>query len=92
MPVSDPQGHETFRVLVMGYKGSIAYVQMEIDRVLRPCLRRRRSCCFDSLGLSTAEEKLAAISTLRFPSTLSALKTYTTSPGLSSVMAVHSPN
>ena len=30
------RGQETFRVPVIGYKGSIAYVQREIDRVLRP--------------------------------------------------------
>ncbi len=119
------RGQETFRVPVMGYKGSIAYVQREIDRVLRPLRAFARAYVddvvvasktlqehiehlhrvfslfvekgisvkpsksyigypsvtllgqrVDSLGLSTAEEKLAAISKLRFPSTLSALETY----------------
>ena len=119
------RGQETFRVPVMGYKGSIAYVQREIDRVLRPLREFARAYVddvviasktlpehiehlhrvfqlfvekrisvkpsksyvgypsvnllgqrVDSLGLSTAKEKLAAISKLRFPRTLSALETY----------------
>ena len=119
------RGQETFRVPVMGYKGSIAYVQREIDRVLRPYRNFARVYVddvviasktlkehvehlhqvfslfvqkgisvkptksyigypsvkllgqrVDSLGLSTAEEKLEAISKLQFPLTLSALETY----------------
>ena len=119
------RGQETFRVPVMGYKGSIAYVQREIDRVLRPYRDFARAYVddvviasktldeyvehlhkvfalflekgisvkptksyvgypsvkllgqrVDSLGLSTAEEKLEAISKLNFPLTLSSLETY----------------
>ena len=109
----------------MGYKGSIAYVQREIDRVLRLYRDFARAYVddvviasktldehvehlykvfalflekgisvklikfyvgypsvkllgqrVDSLGLSTAEEKLEAILKLEFPLTLSALETY----------------
>ena len=119
------RGQETFDVAVMGYKNSPAYVQRQIDRVLRPYREFARAYVDDvvifsktlqdhvshlrkvfklfvengisinpakaflgypsvqllgqkvnSLGLSTATDKLEAISRLAFPRTLSQLETY----------------
>lgn len=119
------RGQESFNVAVMGYKNSPAYVQRQIDRVLRAYRKFARAYIddivifsrtleehcqhlravfgvlkennisikpskafvgypsvkllgqkVDSLGLATAEEKLAAISKLKFPTTLRQLETY----------------
>ena len=125
LTVSSHRGQETFRVPIMGYRNSPAYVQRMIDRILRPfrhfcrayvddivifssseeehiqhlrqvfealdevniTLSPRKSFLnypsvrllgqkVDALGLATAEEKLAAITNLAFPKTLSALEKY----------------
>ena len=119
------RGQETFNVAVMGYRNSPAYVQRQIDGILRPFQRFAKAYIDDvvvfskslkehlehldkvfstfntlgisikpskaflgfpdikllgqlvnSLGLSTSEEKLKAISELVFPQTLQALETY----------------
>ena len=119
------RGQESFNVAVMGYKNSPAYVQRQIDRLLRALRKFARAYVddvvvfsktleehvdhlrqvfalfskygisinpakaflgypsvqllgqkVDSLGLYTAEDKLRAISKLRFPSTLSQLEIY----------------
>ncbi len=125
LTVSSHRGQESFKVPVMGYRNSPAYVQRMIDRILRPfrhfCrayvddivifsstlkehlehlrlvfsalskmnihLSPRKSFLgypsvqllgqkVDALGLATAEEKLAAISNLSFPRTLTQLEKY----------------
>ena len=125
LTVSSHRGQETFKVPIMGYRNSPAYVQRMIDRILRPfrqfcrayvddivifssseeehiqhlqqifkaldevnvTLSPRKSFLnypsvrllgqkVDALGLATAEEKLAAITNLAFPKTLSALEKY----------------
>lgn len=125
LTVSSHRGQETFNVAVMGFRNSPAYVQRQIDDVLRdhraysrayvdditiyskrkddhiqhlhavfPALDRRNIRLsleksflrypsikllgqrVDALGLSTAEEKLAAITQLEFPRTLKDLETY----------------
>ena len=119
------RGQESFNVAVMGYKNSPAYVQRQIDRLLRALRSFARAYVddvvvfsktleehvdhlrqvfalfskyrisinpvkaflgypsvqllgqkVDSLGLYTAEDKLKAISKIRFPSTLSQLEIY----------------
>ena len=119
------RGQESFKVTVMGYKNSPAYVQRQIDRLLRDYKVYARAYIddvviysetleehvkhlraifglfakfnisinskkaflgypsvnllgqkVDSLGLSTSDEKLKAISRLSFPHTLSLLETY----------------
>ena len=125
LTVVSHRGQESFNVAVMGYKNSPAYVQRQIDRLLRTLrgfarayvddivifshtrkeheshLRRvftvlaennisiKAAKAFlgypsvsllgqkvDSFGLATSEEKLKAISKLRFPRTLRQLETY----------------
>ena len=119
------RGQETFNVAVMGYKNSPAYVQRQIDRVLRDFKDFARAYIDDvvifsksldehvahlrkifqlfkdfniainpkktylgypsvtllgqkvnSFGLTTSDEKLRAISQLKFPDTLAQLETY----------------
>ena len=118
------RGQETFNVPVMGCMNSIAYVQRQIDKILRP-IRHARAYIDDvvtgatsfqqhlkdlrelfqlfvdynisisptktylgypdvnllgqrvnSLGLTSSEDKLRAISKLRYPKTLGALEHY----------------
>ena len=125
LTVISHRGQETFNVAVMGFKNSPAYVQRQIDRVLRPFRTFARAYVDDvvifsrslrehhlhlskvfslfqsngisinpakaflgypsvhllgqkvnSFGLSTADDKLKAISQLDFPRTLSQLETY----------------
>ena len=125
LTVISHRGQETFNVAVMGFKNSPAYVQRQIDRVLRPFRNFARAYVDDvvifsrslqehhlhlskvfslfqsngisvnpakaflgypsvhllgqkvnSFGLSTADDKLEAISQLNFPRTLSQLETY----------------
>ena len=119
------RGQETFNVAVMGYKGSVAYVQRQIDRILRAhkdfakayvddivvasrtleehllhlnrvfetlvnagiCIKPVKAFIgypsiellgehVDSMGLTTSEEKIRAISMLTFPNSLRKLETY----------------
>ena len=125
LTVASHRGQESFRVPVMGYRNSPAYVQRMIDRILRPFRRFCRAYVddivifsssleehvkhlnlvfgalarmnihlapkksflgypsvqllgqkVDALGLATAEDKLAAITSLAFPKTLSQLEKY----------------
>ena len=125
LTVASHRGQETFKVAVMGFRNSPAYVQRMIDNVLRGHrlysrayvdditifsmtkadhlqhlhgvfatldqrnikLAAKKSFVgypsihllgqrVDALGLSTAEEKLAAITTLEIPRTLKDLETY----------------
>ena len=125
LTVASHRGQETFKVAVMGFRNSPAYVQRMIDNVLRSHRLYNRAYVdditifsmtkadhlqhlhgvfatldqkniklaakksfvgypsihllgqrVDALGLSTAEEKLAAITMLEFPKTLKDLETY----------------
>ncbi len=125
LTVASHRGQETFKVAVMGYWNSPAYVQQMIDRILRQqrpyarayvddivifsntleehlnhlhnvfgvldkmgiCLSPEKSYLaypsvqllgqrVDALGLATSEDKLAAISRIRFPLSLSQLEKY----------------
>lgn len=125
LTVVSHRGQESFNVAVMGYKNSPAYVQRQIDRLLRPHRGFSRAYVddivvysktleehlahlrqiftmlktnnisikpqkafmgypsvqllgqkVDSFGLATSEEKLRAISKLRYPRNLQALETY----------------
>ena len=127
LTVSSHRGQETFKVAVMGYKNSPAYIQRMIDQILHLhrsfsrvyvsdivvytklksleehlihlnkvfislmkrgiCLSAQKSFLdyptiqllgqhVDTLGLATAEDKLAAIVNIEFPQTLSALEKY----------------
>ena len=124
LTVGSHRGQETFNVPVMGCMNSIAYVQRQIDRILRPLpyakayiddivsgakkfheylsnLRELFTVLVqynvsispkktflgypsvnllgrhvDSLGLATAEDKLAAIKGLTYPTTLGKLEHY----------------
>lgn len=125
LTVVSHRGSEQFNVAVMGYTGLPAYVQRQIDGILREFRAFARAYVDDivvfsktleehlehlrsifqlfqkmnialkpsktylgyptvallgqkveSLGLTTAEEKLEAISKLRFPATLKLLETY----------------
>ncbi len=124
LTVVSHRGQETFKVPIMGCMNSIAYVQRQIDRILRP-IKHARAYVDDvvsgarsfsqhlndlrelfrvftavnvsisptktflgypdvnllgqrvnSLGLSTASEKLMAISSLKYPSTVGDLEHY----------------
>ena len=125
LTVISHRGQETFNVAVMGYKGSVAYVQRQIDRILREhkafakayvddivvasrsleehlrhlnqifetlinagiCIKPSKAYVgfpsvkllgehVNSLGLSTSEEKVRAISMLSFPNSLRKLEAY----------------
>lgn len=125
LTVASHRGQETFKVAVMGYRNTPAYVQRMTDRILRPhrdysrayvddivifsatlkehlqhlrsvfgeladrgiCLSPDKSFLgypsvhllgqrVDALGLATAEAKLAAITNLKFPQTLTQLEGY----------------
>ena len=125
LTVISHRGQETFNVAVMGYKGSVAYVQRQIDRILRAhksfakayvddivvasrtleehlwhldqvfktltqagiCIKPTKAFIgypsiellgehVDSMGLTTSEEKIRAISMLTFPDSLRKLETY----------------
>lgn len=125
LTVISHRGQESFNVAVMGYRNSPAYVQRQIDRLLRPCRAFARAYIDDvvifsknqqehldhlkavfetfqkfnisikpsktflaypsvrllgqkvnSLGLVTDEDKLRAISKLKFPTTLRQLEHY----------------
>ena len=126
MTVVSHRGQESFNVPIMGCVNSIAYVQRQIDRILRKLERAKAKAYVDdivtgsetfklhvadlrelftllelfnvsisptktylgypsvnllgqrvnSLGLSTAEDKLAALSKLRYPTTLGDLEHY----------------
>ena len=125
LTVISHRGQETFNVAVMGYKGSVAYVQRQIDRILRShkdfakayvddivvasktleehlfhlnqvfqtlvnagiCIKPTKAFIgypsiellgehVDSMGLTTSEEKIRAISMLTFPNSLRKLETY----------------
>lgn len=125
LTVVSHRGQETFSVAVMGFRNSPAYVQRQIDRILRPYRHYARAYVddvvvhsrtlgehilhlrqiftrfsqlgvsvkpskaflgypstrllgqiVDSLGLSTAEDKLRAIANLDFPRSLKQLETY----------------
>ncbi|KAJ5691199.1 hypothetical protein N7488_011934 [Penicillium malachiteum] len=96
------RGQEQINVAIMGSVNSVAYVQRQIDNILRDFRPRCRAYidditivadtpekCYlffpsllifgkeiDSVGMTTDQEKLKAIASLKFPTTYKQLETY----------------